>query len=71
MIRRIIDFLTGYPTEIDSLIGRLRRCADERQRVARENESLRELVRALRDVNAALDQRNIDLEPRGRVEVLS
>ena len=70
MIRWIIDFLTGYPTEIDLLIRRLNESVSERRRVAKQNESLRELVRALRDVNADLDRRNIDLEPRPRVEVL-
>lgn len=70
MIRAILDFITGYPTEIDSLTERLRTALEHRRRFERENGALRELVRALRDVNADLDRRNVALEPRPRVEVM-
>lgn len=64
MIRAIIDFFTGYPTEIDTLARQVTNLTAERDRLAGENGVLRALVRALRDVNGTLDQRNLDLEPR-------
>lgn len=64
VIRTVIDFLFGYQTEIDTLARQVKSLAAERDRLAGENRVLRALVRALRDVNGALDQRNLDLEPQ-------